>query len=189
MSDSEPGQSPTVTAQPALAPAPAVTCNIIHHSQKWNDWASAQGTAGFADLLQDGIIAAIAQAGKPGGEVSLVLADDEQVRALNRQFRGIDAPTNVLSFPEPEDGTDIGADGAAFLGDIVLAFETIAREAGDAGKPLAEHACHLAVHGTLHLLGHDHHTDDDAVIMEALEVATLARLGIADPYSTFQDKA
>lgn len=113
-------------------------------------------------------------------EVSIVLADDAQVRTLNRQYRGLDRPTNVLSFTG--DG-DAPAEGAPWLlGDVILAHGVIAGEAATQSKTLAAHLAHLTVHGVLHLLGHDHESDDDATAMEAQEVAILARLGIADPY-------
>ena len=114
-----------------------------------------------------------------GGDVSLCLADDAALRALNLSWRGIDKPTNVLSFPAAP-----GRPGEApTLGDIALAYETLAREAEDLGVPLADHYRHLLVHGFLHLIGYDHETDAEAERMEALETKILARLGVADPYA------
>jgi probable rRNA maturation factor len=114
-----------------------------------------------------------------GGDVSLCLADDAALRALNLRWRGIDKPTNVLSFPAAA-----GRPGEApMLGDIALAYETLAREAEDLGAPLADHYRHLLVHGFLHLIGYDHETDAEAERMEALEAKILARLGAADPYA------
>lgn len=113
-------------------------------------------------------------------EVSIVLGDDALVRRLNAAYRGHDKATNVLSFPA---GGETGPDIAPrLLGDIVLAYETVAREAREQGKSVPDHAAHLCVHGLLHLLGHDHQGDADAVAMEALETAILAELGIADPF-------
>jgi probable rRNA maturation factor len=113
------------------------------------------------------------------GDVSLCLADDSALRALNLSWRGIDKPTNVLSFPAAP-----GRPGEArTLGDIALAYETLAREAEDLGVSLADHYRHLLVHGFLHLIGYDHETDADAERMEALEARILARLGVADPYA------
>jgi probable rRNA maturation factor len=106
------------------------------------------------------------------GELCLVLADNALQRRLNREFRGRDKPTNVLSFE--------AAPGA--LGDVVLALETIAAEAGAQGKTLADHLAHLVVHGVLHLRGYDHETQGQARRMERLEIEILAGLGIADPY-------
>ncbi len=107
-----------------------------------------------------------------GGGICLVLADDRLQQRLNREFRGRDKPTNVLSF----DGTP------AALGDIVLALETVAAEARAQRKTFADHVAHLVVHGVLHLTGHDHDTSAEARRMERLEVEILARLGVADPY-------
>src|SRR5258708_4541477 len=122
------------------------------------------------------------------GEVSLCLADDSALRALNLSWRGIDKPTNVLSFPAaPVDAVAdrVGRAQRARLqlGDIALAYETLAREAEDLGVSLADHYRHLLVHGFLHLIGYDHETDAQAERMEALETKILARLGVADPYA------
>lgn len=115
----------------------------------------------------------------------VALSDDKSVRALNRTYRDKDAPTNVLSFPAPEMtfGGDGAGGGARPLGDLVLAYETLVREAREQDIPLAHHLQHLVVHGLLHLLGFDHETDDEAETMEALEVEVLAGLGISNPYS------
>lgn len=113
-----------------------------------------------------------------GAELSLVLTDDAAIRDLNREHRGKDKATNVLSFP----GFDPDEAPEPLLGDIVIAYETVAREAAEEAKPIADHFCHLVVHGMLHLFGYDHETDDDAEVMEAEERRVLARLGIADPY-------
>ena len=112
-------------------------------------------------------------------EVSVLLGSDAMLQELNRSWRGKDAPTNVLSFPAP---THPRAPGPRPLGDIALAPETVAREASAQGKSVADHLVHLVVHGTLHLLGHDHEDIAEAEAMEALEVAALARLDVADPY-------
>ncbi len=117
-----------------------------------------------------------------GAEVAVLLTDDATIRTLNKDFRGIDKPTNVLSFPAPEGGS--GEDEAPrALGDIAIAYETLRREADEERKPFAHHLSHLAVHGFLHLIGYDHETDDDAEAMEALEAEILAQLGIPDPYA------
>jgi probable rRNA maturation factor len=108
----------------------------------------------------------------PAGGLCIVLADDRLQRRLNREFRGRDKPTNVLSFE--------GAPEA--LGDVVLALETIAAEAEAQGKALPDHFAHLVVHGVLHLMGYDHERPGQARRMERLEIEILARLGIADPY-------
>ena len=113
------------------------------------------------------------------GDLAIVLTNDSAIRVLNRNWRGLDKPTNVLSFPAAG-GPD---DGAPHLGDIVIAYEITAREAATEGKTLADHLAHLAVHGSLHLLGHDHETDGEADRMERLESAILARLGVPDPHA------
>jgi probable rRNA maturation factor len=113
-------------------------------------------------------------------EVSILLADDETVRALNKRHRAIDRPTNVLSFPIG--GTVSGGALPAMLGDIVLASGVVAREAEEQGKTLAAHLSHLIVHGVLHLVGYDHATDPEADTMEDLEVRSLAALGLPNPY-------
>jgi probable rRNA maturation factor len=111
---------------------------------------------------------------------------DEEVPTLNREWRPRDKPTNVLSFPmlERDELLSLSAEGPpVMLGDLALAFETCAREAADKDIPLEHHAAHLIIHGLLHLAGHDHETSsEDADAMEALEIAALASMGVADPY-------
>ncbi len=119
---------------------------------------------------------------KGPAELSLALMDDEAMRALNRDYRDTDAPTNVLSFAgDPIRGDEGGS--PAMLGDVVIAFETASAEAKTQEKTLSDHLSHLVVHGVLHLLGHDHMDDSAADEMERLERDILARLGIADPYA------
>jgi probable rRNA maturation factor len=140
------------------------------------------------EIAQRAAAAAGSAEGVPGSaEVSIVLSDDVQVHVLNREHRGVDKPTNVLAFPAPAAAAARPGAGPAFLGDIILAFETVKREAEGQNKPFANHMSHLIVHGTLHLLGYDHQDDRDAARMEAEETAILGRLGIPDPYVT--DKA
>ena len=118
-----------------------------------------------------------------GAELAIMLTNDSGICDLNRKFRGVDKPTNVLSFPPPQPaGPREAHDTPRVLGDIAIAYETMRREADEEGKPFAHHLSHLAVHGFLHLIGYDHETEDDAEAMEALEVEILARLGIPDPY-------
>ncbi len=124
--------------------------------------------------------------GNPRLTASILFTVDEEVELLNREWRGKDKPTNVLSFPMlaretllalPDDG------GPEMLGDLALAWETCEREASEKGIGLEDHAAHLLVHGLLHLAGHDHVNDDaQADSMERLEIAALAKMGIADPY-------
>jgi len=114
-------------------------------------------------------------------EVSVMLTDDAALRRLNKTYRRIDKATNVLSFPAGD--LALPPDLPRLLGDVVLAVETVAAEAARDGKEFADHTAHLIVHGILHLLGYDHEGDDEAALMERLEVRVLARLGVADPYS------
>ncbi len=123
--------------------------------------------------------------------VSLVLADDEEVHALNQQWRAKDKPTNVLSFPmlsrDEVLAAAANADAPGMLGDMILAHGVCAREAADKGIAVEAHAAHLMVHGLLHLAGYDHETgEDDAAEMEALETKALALMGIPDPYGALQ---
>ena len=117
----------------------------------------------------------------PPSEISVVLSDDEHVRELNKHHRGMDKPTNVLSFPAARTKTPSGA--PRILGDIVLALETVEREAAEESKPLENHISHLVVHGVLHLLGYDHEDDEEAEMMEERERQILTKLGIPDPYA------
>ena len=113
----------------------------------------------------------------PAAELAIVLTDDAAMRLLNRAWRGVDTATNVLSFPNRSISGE-----AAPIGDIVLAYETVAAEAREEGKPFAHHLAHLAVHGFLHLLGYDHVRAREAATMERLEREILRRLAIPDPY-------
>lgn len=115
-------------------------------------------------------------------ELSLVLANDDLVHTLNRTYRNKDKPTNVLTFAalDDDDMPDVG--GPLSLGDVILALETIQREAKEQNKPFMEHLTHLCVHGTLHLLGYDHIDEDDATEMETLEIKILSLLGVQNPY-------
>jgi probable rRNA maturation factor len=147
-------------------PAPAV--DIRRQSPLWDAEAEA------VNIVRAAIQAAV-NFTPAAGEISVLLADDETLRQLNNTWRGIDKPTNVLSFPAAKAG-------GALIGDIALAFETVAREAAAEGKSFGDHLAHLTVHGFLHLMGYDHATDSQADAMEGLERAALSRLRIADPY-------
>jgi len=153
------------------------------------EWDSKSG---WKQLARDAAEAAIAESAFPqlaasdrAVEISVRLTSDREVEALNAAWRGKDQPTNVLSFPMA-DPLQLSAANVAgpelLLGDIVLARGVCATEAADKGVPVEEHAAHLLVHGTLHLLGYDHHDEGDAADMEAREVRALSRLGIANPY-------
>jgi probable rRNA maturation factor len=128
--------------------------------------------------------AEIADADVGETELAVMLTDDAGIRTLNNNWRGIDKPTNVLSFPALQPTGPSGPDDAPrMLGDIAIAYETMHREARDEQKPFDHHLSHLAVHGFLHLIGYDHENDADAEIMETLESKILAQLGIPDPYA------
>ncbi len=149
---------------------------FVAASPRWRAALSARS------LARETIAAAARECGvalTPGAELCIHLADDEHVRALNARWRGLDEPTNVLSFPAVAPA-EIAR--ARLLGDVVLAFETVAREAADERKPLADHYRHLVAHGFLHLIGFDHDNEVDAERMEAMETRILAQLGVADPY-------
>lgn len=128
--------------------------------------------------------ASMVDADTAGAEVAVMLTDDAGIRTLNKNWRGIDKPTNVLSFPalQPERTRD-DDDAPRMLGDIAIAYETTRNEADTEHKPFDHHLSHLAVHGFLHLIGYDHENDDDAEVMEDLERDILAQLGIPDPYA------
>ncbi len=126
-------------------------------------------------------------------EISLLACNDARIAELNADFRGKPQPTNVLSWPSEERGAEFAgeapeppepgeADDPDPLGDIAIAWETCAREAGEQDKPMVDHVTHLIVHGMLHLLGYDHVEEEDAALMEGLEVRILASLGVSDPY-------
>ena len=129
--------------------------------------------------VRNAVLAAAAALSTAGGEVSIVLTDDSAIRSLNRNWRGIDKPTNVLSFTAS--GPHIG-EGTRLLGDIVIAFETLERESADENRVFLHHLAHLAVHGFLHLNGYDHQTDAQAEAMEGLESKIMTRLNMPDPY-------
>jgi probable rRNA maturation factor len=152
-----------------------IDVDVLVLDQRWADMGDPEA---LARRSVEAALAVLADAPSDDVEISVAFADDDAVQSLNRDWRGKDYPTNVLSFPAPP----TRAPGPRPLGDIALAYETVARESLDDDKPLADHALHLLVHGTLHLLGYDHESDSEAAVMEALEVAALARLGLADPY-------
>lgn len=149
-------------------------------------WPSAIAWEDLAESAVTALARIAPELANPRLLASVQFADDAEVHALNREWRGKDKPTNVLSFPMLERGEllTLGAAGPPeLLGDIALALETCGREAAEKGVPLERHAAHLIVHGLLHLAGYDHvHDEAEAAAMEALEIKTLALMGIADPY-------
>jgi len=148
--------------------------DIVRESPLW------QAQADIDVTLRRAISEASADVSTKGGELAIVLTDDSRIRALNRVWRGIDKPTNVLSFPAKE----ARADGeTVLLGDIVIAYETTAQEAIAEKKPFLHHLAHLTVHGFLHLRGYDHEAEEEALAMERIERTVLARLDVPDPYA------
>lgn len=181
------GESVSVTAiadvSEELEPPESLRLGIVEEAGDWREIAA------LTNIVRE---AARALANHPrcansrGREASIVLADDSLLRSLNRTYRGRDAATNVLSFPFQAGS---GEDGAAYLGDVVLAAETVAREAADQGVPIGHHFQHLVIHGVLHLLGFDHETEAEANAMERVEIEVLAGLGVPDPYSVSEPHA
>ncbi len=163
------------TSRPPRASAPSI--DVVIDSARWRRVPRA------ATVVRRAIAAAVpARARK--AELSVVLTSDRAIRILNRRWRGRDKPTNVLSFPAPVPAPARRPRGVPrHLGDIVLAYETVAREARQQGKPLDHHVAHLALHGFLHLLGYDHESHGQAEAMERRERRILARLGVPDPYA------
>jgi probable rRNA maturation factor len=145
-----------------------LSIDVLLESPHWQKVPNA------AAAVRKAINAAADEISSPGGEVAVLLTDDDAIRKLNKQWRKIDKPTNVLSFPSSQ--------GTAILGDIVIAYETLMRESRDEGREFTHHLSHLAVHGFLHLMGYDHQSDSDAEAMETLESEILARLRMPDPY-------
>jgi probable rRNA maturation factor len=155
----------------------SVTIEIAIESAAWEKLPGAEA------MVRRAVEAALRDEHIRDGEIGIVLADDARIRTLNKSFRATDKATNVLAFPAPK----LLGDGPRPLGDIVLAYETLVHEAEIEGKTAEHHLMHLAVHGTLHLLGFDHVDDADAEAMEARERAILAKLGIPDPYARHEN--
>ena len=158
------------------------------------DWPRDVDWQGLCERAADAALSLTPHAGLLAApapvDVAVKLSDDEEVRALNAQWRGKDKPTNILSFPmvQPDllemiaDAGGNADDGETQLGDMILAHGVCAREAAEKGISLADHVTHLVVHGMLHLVGYDHIDDAEAEHMEALEIRALETLGLADPY-------
>jgi probable rRNA maturation factor len=156
-----------------------VTIDVAVTEPRWAEIAAHE------DLIAGAVRQTLAEIGTElaeDAEVSILLCNDAFIAGLNKQYRGRDTATNVLSFPSGD-----GPDEAHLLGDIVVAFETTAHEAQTLNKTFEDHFTHLVVHGFLHLLGYDHEEDGEAEEMEAVERQVLASLGIEDPYRESQD--
>jgi probable rRNA maturation factor len=163
-----------MSGRPSTRAASRIAADVIIEDARWG------AEAPLGALIETAVETAVdvARLAVPlGAELAVVLTDDARVRALNRDYRGKDAPTNVLSFPAGP-----MPPRSALLGDIVLARETLETEAAAAGMARDAHLTHLVVHGLLHLFGYDHMDDEEAAHMEATESAVLARLGLPDPY-------
>jgi probable rRNA maturation factor len=165
-----------MTSRPRSATKNKPQIEVIVRSARWRKHSTAKA------VVKRAVSAAAKAASTRPAELAIVLADDSAIQALNRDWRGKNAPTNVLSFPAAEAGKALSA--SPYVGDIVIAYQTVAREAVDEGKPFNHHLAHLAIHGFLHLLGYDHEKDRDADAMERLERRILKRLAIPDPYAT-----
>lgn len=145
-----------------------MSITLLVEEPKW------RACAGLASRLRRAVSLALRRSGGRARPLTLLLADDATLRALNAGFRGHDEATNVLAFPSAQKD---------YLGDVAIAYGIASKQARADGKTLGDHTLHLAVHGVLHLLGYDHERRKDARVMEALETAILAELGIADPYA------
>jgi len=165
----------------AMAQSALPITEVLIVADAWNSEPDADAVIQRAVA----VAAEMADADTADAELAVMLTDDAGIRTLNSNWRGIDKPTNVLSFPalRPPTGVSGADDIPPMLGDIAIAYETARREADDEQKPFDHHLSHLAVHGFLHLVGYDHETDDEAEAMEALEIEILAQLGIPDPYA------
>ena len=178
-----PGRNPNIAMQSAgtLVSSALPFTEVLVVADCWQTEPDAEA------VIHRAINAAaeIADADVGEAEIAVMLTDDAGIRTLNSNWRGIDKPTNVLSFPalRPPTGVSGADDIPPMLGDIAIAYETARREADDEQKPFDHHLSHLTVHGFLHLVGYDHETDDEAEAMEALEIEILAQLGIPDPYA------
>lgn len=166
------------------APVPPDDAFSVEVSVPCDAWIAACPEA--AVLVETAARVALVQAAGPyaGAKLTLglILTDDAEQRRLNRTYRGADAATNVLAFALADPPGDPAAGAPVLLGDVVLAFETVAREAAEQHKQLADHLAHLTVHGVLHLLGFDHQSEAEAAVMEAREIEILKILGVPDPY-------
>ncbi len=150
-----------------------MTPTILTHDPRWK---------GLAPTVKRAAEAVLAKQRIQNSVLTILLTNDAEIKALNRDFCGKNKPTNVLSFPDGGEEVGVGGKSVKNLGDVVLAYETITREAAAQGKTMKAHLAHLTIHGVLHLLGHDHEVEKEAKRMESLEIKLLATMGIANPY-------
>lgn len=169
-----PDAGPNLTAKTEMPHTPQLLVEVLRNEADWNGAVTDR-------VLADAAEAAFARSGRgsESAELALLLCDDDEIRKLNKAWRGKDEPTNVLSFPL---GAPHVTDGLRPLGDVALAYQTVAQEALDRGVSIGQHAAHLVIHGVLHLMGYDHMDDADAQEMESLEAEVLAGLGLPNPY-------
>lgn len=172
----------SASAAPSDSHAPAgLAVDIARDGGAWPDWAEALAETAARRAHDRALAALDGSLPEAGAAVSILLADDAVLHRLNREYRGQDKPTNVLSF---ENDADPPPGAPLFWGDMALAWETLAREAAEQGKSERAHATHLVVHGMLHLMGYDHEDEQEATEMEGLEIAILERdFGVANPYA------
>ena len=162
---------------------PRMTVDVVTEEPLWK-------SAGLERIAERGVAATLSHLGLEPSDWDVVVmgCDDARIAALNADFRGKPQPTNVLSWPSEERGAEIEGErpesptGDPELGDLAIAYQTCLHEAESGDKSLNDHALHLVVHGTLHLLGYDHVRDGDGDLMESLEIAILAKLGVPNPY-------
>ncbi len=182
--DPDPAAPPRPARRAPASARPAVAVDVSVPFDAWK-------TLGFdaAAAARRAVREALAGADLPARihgralEVSVLLANDDLIRTLNRTYRGKDAPTNVLSFPLLSEDEPLAPEGPVALGDIVVSFETLRSESHTALKRFADHMTHLVVHGALHLVGYDHEDEDDADRMEEREIMILGRMGLTNPYA------
>jgi probable rRNA maturation factor len=168
--------TPSRSCAPQGADPSWLSIDVVFEDDSWQDQSQIEYLIreAAAALSADGNVVRARRS-----EACIALSSDAHVQELNASFRGKDAPTNVLSFPAPATSLP---QTTAHLGDVIIARETVEREAAEKAIPLADHLRHLTVHGLLHLLGYDHENDEDAEVMEGLETGILRRMGIPDPY-------
>jgi probable rRNA maturation factor len=166
------------TAPVVASPLPQLDAEIVIEDDRWcADPSLVQAAEEAVAALARQNLAVLERT----SAATVLLSDDAHIMRLNADFRGKPAPTNVLSFPSPPQAMAPGS--PPYLGDVIIARETVEREAAEQAISVAHHLQHLTIHGLLHLLGYDHETDADAAVMEALETRVLASLGVADPYA------